>query len=64
MARPGEMLGEERGLIARDESLETQKMLAVERRAAADRKPNAMQRHRIALADSAQITVGRPASPM
>jgi hypothetical protein len=42
MARPGEMLGEERGLVARDERFQAPEMLAVEGAASADRQPDAM----------------------
>src|SRR3990170_3718406 len=63
MARPGEVLGEERGLVAGDQHLEAAEMLPVECPAAPDREPDAMQRHGIALADSAQKMVGRAAPP-
>ena len=57
------MLREERRLVADDQGLEAGKMLPVECPAAPDREPDAMQRHRIALADSAQKMVGRAALP-
>jgi hypothetical protein len=55
------MLGEERGLVARDERLQAPEMLAVERPGAPDRQPDAMQRDGIAFADCAEIVVRRPA---
>ena len=47
MGRPGEMLGEQRRLVAVDQALEPREMLAVERPGAADRQRHAMQRERM-----------------
>src|SRR5262245_15684216 len=61
MARPGEILGEERGLVAGDERFQAPEMLAVEGAGSADRQPDAMQRDGITFADGAEVMVRRPA---
>jgi len=63
MARPGEMLREERRLVPGDQGLKAVEMLPVECPTAPDRESDAMQRHRIALAYGAQKMVGRAALP-
>ena len=59
--RPGEMLGDERRLVAIDERLETPEMRLVERLRPADRHAHAVQRHRIVAADAGQRVMRRAA---
>src|SRR5262249_2477635 len=61
VGRPGEMLGEEAGLVAFDEVLQPRQVIAVKRLLRADRQPDAVQRQRIAIADRSEIAVRRAA---
>ncbi len=61
MARPGEMLADQPGLVAFDEGLQAAQMIRVQRCRAADRQPDPVQRERIGLPDGLQIAVRRPA---
>ena len=61
MGRPGEMLGEQRRLVAVDHALEPREVLAVERPGAADRQRHAMQRERCAHAKLGQHAMRRAA---
>ena len=61
MGRPGEMLGEQRRLVAVDHALQAREMLAVERPGAADRQRHAMQRERRAQAKLGQHAMRRAA---
>lgn len=61
MARPGEMLGERLRLIAVDEPAQTPQMLPVEASRAPDRKTDAVQGQRVALADGGELGMGQTA---
>ena len=61
VARPGEVLGKLRRLVAADQALEPRQVVAVERPRRADRQPDPMQRQRIAGADRLQPAMRRPA---
>ena len=61
VGRPGEMLGNQRRLVAIDERLETREMRLVERLRPADRHAHAVQRDRIVAADAGQRLVRRAA---
>ena len=61
MARPGEMLGDERRLVALGKRREARKMGEVERFGRADRQADAVQRKRIERADRLEPPVRRPA---
>ena len=54
MRRPGEMLGDQRRLVALDQSPEARQMRLVERPRAADRHADAVQRERVVAPDRSQ----------
>ena len=61
MTRPGEVLGEELGLVAGHESLQARQMLLIEPARAADGEPHPMQRERIAHSHRLEGAMRRPA---
>lgn len=61
MGRPGEMLGEQRRLVAVDHAFQAWEVLSVQPAGAADRKSNGVHRQRRAAAKLGQQAVGSPA---
>src|SRR5215207_3751040 len=61
MARPGEVLGKELGLVALDQSFQAQEMIAIETPGRSDRQANPVQGQRITLADGTELGVRRAA---
>ena len=62
MGRPGEVLRNQRRLVAIYECLEPRKVGFVERLGPSDRHADAVQRHRVVAANAGQRVVWRPAS--
>src|SRR5260370_36320531 len=61
VGRPGQMLGNQRWLVAVDEGLEPLEMRLIERLRAADRHANAVERNRVVLANLVKRSMGRTA---
>src|SRR5215467_15514639 len=62
VGRPGQMLGNQRRLVAVDKGLEPLEMRLIERLRAADRHANAVERNRVVLADFVKRSMGWTAS--